>query len=272
MLCRLWYDDCMIPVVLVVLGLSLGSFVNALVWRLHERRNWISERSECTHCHHELSTTDLVPVVSWLLLSGKCRYCHKPIEDTPLPELAVAILFVVSYYCWPFSFHGGGLFTFILWLLFIVGFVALALYDIRWFLLPDKIVFPLVILAVVQVLVMWLFFHGSWRTVIGSLLGVLVISGLFFLLHELSKGKWIGFGDVKLGIILGLLAGGPIRAFLVLFLASCIGMLISLPLVLLGRANRKSHLPFGPLLLAGMVLVQLFGGAIINGYTRLLAI
>ncbi|HSW65908.1 MAG TPA: prepilin peptidase [Bacillota bacterium] len=260
----------MILVVLVLLGLCFGSFVNALVWRLHEKRNWVSERSECPHCHHILSGWDLIPVVSWLLLRGKCRYCHKPIPDTPLTELAVPALFVLSYYAWPYAFHGAGLFTFVLWLVFIVGFVVLAVYDIRWFLLPDKVIFPYIGLAVVQVLGVWLFFDGTWHQAAGSLVGAIIISGLFWALYEVSKGKWIGFGDVKLGIILGLLAGGVTHAFLLLFMASFIGMFISLPLVLMGKANRKSHLPFGPLLLAGLVLVVLFGSSLIDSYMRLL--
>ncbi len=261
----------MIVVVLIVLGLCFGSFVNALVWRLHEHRDWVSERSECPHCHHQLAALDLIPVISWVFLRGKCRYCHKSIPDTPLTELAVPVLFVVSYSFWPYVLSGKGIFIFSMWLVFIVGFVALALYDIRWFLLPDKIVFPLVALAIIQVLVSWLFFHESWRGAVGSLLGVLVLSGVFWILYEISAGAWIGFGDVKLGIVLGLLAGGPVKAFLVLFLASFIGLLAALPLVVMGRANRKSHLPFGPLLLAGMVCVQLFGSSLANSYIGLLS-
>jgi len=260
----------MIPVVLVLLGLCFGSFINALVWRLHEKRNWVSERSECTHCHHVLAAADLIPVVSWLLLRGKCRYCRKPISDTPLTELAVPALFLLSYYAWPYAFQGRGLFIFVLWLVFIVGFVTLAIYDVRWFLLPDKIIFPFIGLALLQVLGEWIFFDGSWRSAMGSVLGAVIISGLFWLLYEVSRGKWIGFGDVKLGVILGLLAGGVAHAFLLLFVASFIGMLVSLPLVLMGKANRKSHLPFGPLLIAGMVVVQLFGSSLIASYMRLL--
>src|SRR5579859_6630448 len=127
----------MIVVLLIVLGLCFGSFVNALVWRLHEHRNFVNERSECTHCHHVLAPKDLVPVVSWLLLRGKCRYCRKPIQDTPVAELLVPALWVVSYVYWPHALYSSlGLFTFVAWLLFVVGFVALAIYDFKWFLLP----------------------------------------------------------------------------------------------------------------------------------------
>lgn len=260
----------MIVFLLIVAGLLFGSFINALVWRLHEGRDWVKERSECPHCHHILAPKDLVPVFSWLFLGGKCRYCHKPIPDNPLVELALPALFVVSYLFWPQPLQGVGLYTFVFWLVFLVGFLALAVYDLKWFLLPDVIVFPLIGLAVVQVLGKLTFFGGGWGELLGSVIGAVVISGLFYLIFEVSKGKWIGFGDVKLAIVLGLLAGGALPALLVLFVASLLGSLLSLPLVLAGKANRKSHLPFGPMLIAGLVVVVLFGQKMIDWYTNLI--
>ncbi len=262
----------MIVLLLSVCGLVFGSFINALVWRLHKHRNWVSERSECPHCHHVLAPLDLIPVFSWLLLRGKCRYCRKPIPDSPLVELAVPALFVLSYAYWPSPLSGQGLFDFVCWLLFIIGFVALAVYDIRWFLLPDVIVYPLVALAAFQVVGDWLLYHHDWHLLFGPLIGVAIISGLFYLLFYLSAGKWIGFGDVKLGIVLGLLAGGALKALLVLLAASSLGTLIALPLLLQGKATRKTHLPFGPLLLAGMVIIALWGDHIISWYMGLLAV
>lgn len=256
----------MVIVILVVLGLALGSFVNAFVWRLHKGRDWVRERSECTHCHHELAAKDLVPVLSYLWLRGRCRYCRKPIQDSPLTELITPLLFVVSYLYWPYALHGAGLFTFCLWLVFLVGFVALGLYDLRWFLLPDKIVFPLIGLAGLQVLVMAALYHGGWPVLLGAAWGVVIDSGIFYLLFQLSGGKWIGGGDVKLGIVLGLLVGGPGKALLLLFIASLLGTLVALPLLLSGKAKRSTPLPFGPFLLAGAVITVLFGTRLIGWY------
>jgi leader peptidase (prepilin peptidase)/N-methyltransferase len=262
----------MIVLLLIVFGLIFGSFLNALTWRLHAKRDWVHERSECPRCHHQLGPLDLVPVFSWLFLHGKCRYCHKPIPDSPLVELAVPALFILSYIYWPVPLSGQGLFDFVCWLIFVIGFVGLAVYDLRWFLLPDKIVFPLIGLAIVQVLGDWLLFHHNWRLLGGPLLGVIIISGLFYLLYVLSKGEWIGFGDVKLGIILGLLAGGALKALLILLTASLVGTFVSLPLLLQGKANRKTHLPFGPLLLVGMVIVGLWGTPLVAWYVGLFTV
>ena len=85
-----------------VIGASFGSFAGALVWRLHTKRNFVSERSMCEKCHHVLGALDLVPIFSWLLLKGKCRYCHKKISPQSLIlELLTAVLFIISYVYWP---------------------------------------------------------------------------------------------------------------------------------------------------------------------------
>lgn len=262
----------MIPLLLVGLGLILGSFVNALVWRLREHKDWVRGRSECTHCHHPLAAKDLVPVASWLWLRGKCRYCGKPIADSPLVEAILPLLFVLSYYCWPQLLQGEGLFTFVFWLVFLVGFMALAVYDLKWFLLPNVIVFPLIGLAIAQQLGVAIFYDMTWSDIVGSIAGAVTISGLFYALFHVSRGKWIGFGDVKLGIVLGILAGGVLPAILLLFVASVLGMFIALPQVLAGKANRKSQLPFGPFLLVAMVIVQLWGSGIIDWYRQLLQV
>jgi leader peptidase (prepilin peptidase)/N-methyltransferase len=259
----------MILLALIVLGLCLGSFVNAFVWRLHENRDWVKERSECPHCHHVLAPKDLIPVISWLSLRGKCRYCHKPIPDSPAVELLVPVLFALSYLYWPVGFVGVSLFQFIVWLACVLLFTILAVYDLRWFLLPDKVVWPLTGLAVIYTAGTFIYTHDV-QMLLGSLAGVVIISGLFYALYRISKEKWIGFGDVKLGISLGLLAGGAVEACMVLFFASFIGVIASLPLVATGKASRKTKLPFGPLLIAGIFIVQLFGAHILGWYLGVL--
>ena len=271
----------MIIVVLVLAGLVLGSFVNALVWRFHaqsekaggqhktlshEQLSMLKGRSMCSNCHHELAPKDLVPLLSWLYLRGKCRYCKKPIQDSPFIELSLPILFAVSYLAWPVALHGVGLYDFVFWLIFLTGFVALAAYDFRWYLLPDRIVFPLIGLAATQFIGREVVFGFSWHDLLSVVWGVLIASGIFYVLFQVSKGTWIGGGDVKLGILLGILVGGPTHALLLLFLASLLGTVIALPLMATGRAHMTSKLPFGPYLLAATVLVVLFGDSFIRWY------
>lgn len=273
----------MIIVVLIVLGLAFGSFVNALVWRLHQQATVRSKkakaafsittgRSMCVLCRHPLATKDLIPVVSWLWLRGRCRYCRAPIADTPIPELLTPLLFVLSYIYWPYVWNHEGIFLFALWLVFLVGFVALTLYDLQWYLLPNKIIFPLIAIASLSVFVQITMFGGGVTVLLQSMWGLVFGGGIFWLIFQISDGAWIGGGDVKLGWLLGLILGGPAMSLLMIFVASLVGTVVSLPLLAAGRAKRTSHLPFGPFLLLAAVVVRLFGASAILWYKHKLGL
>src|ERR1700677_3953472 len=122
----------MIIFILAIVGLCLGSFVNALVWRLHGQaaekgkkkpnQDYLSQlsvakgRSMCPHCKHQLANRDLIPLLSWLSLKGKCRYCAKAISPQyPLVELITALLFIASYIWWPVALSGAQIGIFVLW-------------------------------------------------------------------------------------------------------------------------------------------------------------
>jgi leader peptidase (prepilin peptidase)/N-methyltransferase len=269
----------MIIAILIVLGLCLGSFIDAFVWRLHYRETktkgkiepkytMLRGRSMCPNCKHELGPLDLIPFFSWLFLAGKCRYCHKPISwQSPLIEILMPILLVLSYVYWPRSLSGFGLVEFIFWIVFVTGLVALALYDAKWFILPNKIVYSLIALAGVQVIINLLFYHGGVSVIEHVFWGLIISSGIFFLLFQISGGKWIGGGDVKLGFLIGILVGGPIMSVLVLVIASLSGTLFAFPSLLNGRSKMNSKIPFGPFLI---LIVRLFGMSIFSWYKGLL--
>ena len=172
----------------------------------------------------------------------------------------MAVLFILSYVVWPEELYGFGLVQFCFFLAFLVGFVALAVYDLKWFLLPDKIVFPFIGLAVIELLMALVFFHIGWQALWASIWGVLIASGIFFVLYQVSGGTWIGGGDVKLGLVLGILVGGPLNSLMLLFIASLLGTLVSVPMLMAGKAGKKTLIPFGPFLIAATVIVVLFGG------------
>jgi prepilin signal peptidase PulO-like enzyme (type II secretory pathway) len=275
----------MVYVVLILLGLCFGSFINALVWRLHEqslpkKKRVASDadlsiskgRSMCPHCQHTLGALDLLPLVSWLSLRGKCRYCKHPISwQYPIVEATLAILLVVSYILWPQALQGLELFRFGVWLLALIGLLALIVYDLRWMLLPNKIVFPLIALGLLQTAVFTIY-NTDAGYLLHATAAVGIAGGIYYVLFQISKGTWIGGGDVKLGFALGLLVETPAKAFLVLFLASLIGLLIALPGLLHKRLSTTSKVPFGPSLIVATVVVVLIGQQVVDWYSSALLI
>jgi len=268
----------MIIVVLVVLGLCAGSFVNALVWRIHEQSkrtkkaknkdvSIVHGRSMCPSCKHTLSAQDLVPVFSWLMLRGKCRYCKKSISiQYPLVELSTAILFVASYIWWPQPFDFAQTVIFSLWLVILTALVALSLYDLKWYILPDRITRPLAGVAALMAGVTIFTSDNIFAELISTIFAVIIGGGLFYVLFQVSKGKWIGGGDVKLGFILGLIVGSPQKSLLFIFIAALLGSLISLPMLASHKLNRSSVIPFGPLLILGAIITVLFGTEFLDWY------
>jgi prepilin signal peptidase PulO-like enzyme (type II secretory pathway) len=260
----------MVIFALIIVGLSLGSFVNAFVWRLHEGKNWINDRSICINCQHELKAQDLAPILSWLWLRGKCRYCHKNISiQYPLIEATVTLLFLSSYELWPDSLRGFEIIIFSLWLLITTGLVALALYDLRYMLLPTKLIYSLLVVAIVMSTIIIYRSSAPLTTSIDLMIGSLIGGGIFYVIYLLSSGKWIGGGDVRLGFLLGLLAATPERSLLLIFLASLIGATLSLILMTFKRLKRTSLIPFGPFLITALFIVQFFGQHLIHWYRGL---
>lgn len=264
----------MIYLILVLLGLCFGSFVNAVVWRLHEqetrktkdkRLSILRGRSMCPSCKHELKAVDLFPVISWVAIGRKCRYCKKPISwQYPVVELLTAFIFVSSYIFWPGSFDSFGKIQLFMWLMFVIGFMVLFVYDLRWMILPNRVIYPMIVLGIMYVLITCLILRTT-EPLMQAIYGILVSSGLFYGLFQISRGRWIGGGDVKLGIVIGLIIGGATQALLVLFLGSLLGSLVSIPLLMSG-VGRKKKIPFGPFLIAATIIVFLFGFSITAWY------
>ncbi len=262
----------MILVALFVLGLILGSFLNALAWRIHGGEDFVRGRSHCDKCGHKLSALDLIPLFSWLYLRGRCRYCHEKVSwQHPAVEVFTGLVFAASYQWWIDSFYSfGSKILFVAWLAACVGLIALAIYDLNWMKLPNKLVYPSLAVAAVGRLVYLV--NVEPQPAHAALLwagSVLVASGFFWLLFIISRGRWIGYGDVRLGLVTGTLLATPTRSFLMIFLASVAGTLISVPLLMIQKKSLSTRLPYGPFLILSTMIVMLFGQSIIDWYDRI---
>ena len=183
-------------------------------------------------------------------------------------ELATAVLFIFSYLFWPYTMSGTGVVVFGLWLGVLTGLVALSVYDIKHMILPNSIILFCLVVAVIMQLVLLSnavsVSHSILMILIASILG----SGLFYGIFQLSDGKWIGGGDVKLAVLLGVLVAEPAKMLLVIFLASLGGTLFALPLLFAGKSRKNLLIPFGPFLIFATYIAVLFGTDIISWYQR----
>lgn len=290
-------EETFIIVALVLFGLILGSYAAATVWRLRARQlvddkaagekvdakeykrllpltkeTTRSDRSRCLHCGHGLAWYDLLPLVSWLQLKGKCRYCRKSIGYfEPLMELGVGVVFVVSYLLWPAPLDTVlQIASFVLWLVAVVMLAILFAYDMKWFLLPDQVVYPLVGVGLLMAVIAVVSAPDFFAAIVDVSIGVVILSGVYLLLWLMSKGRWIGFGDVKLGLGLALILSSWQGAFIALFAANLLGCLIVIPGMISGKLTRTTQIPFGPLLILGCVIALLTGKSIILWYSSLL--
>lgn len=286
-------DQFIIYLALVLFGACFGSFAGATVWRLRAQqlkadkeakepydhkeysrlkkllgKKTLQDRSRCLECGYELKWYDLIPIVSWLSLKGRCRSCKHPIGWFELAmELGVAAFFVLSYVFWP-----GGITTgleiahFILWLAAGVIMAVLFAYDMKWFLLPDRYTIALAVVGLAIVGVSAAETQDIGGTILTAIGAVGVLGGLYAVLYAVSQGRWVGFGDVKLGVGLGLILVDWQLAGVALFLANFIGCLIVIPLLATKKLQRNSHIPFGPLLIAGAVLAWFIGWKILDLY------
>lgn len=265
----------MVIVILLVLGLCFGSFVNALVWRVRTGMDIAFSRSQCVHCGHNLTARELVPVVSWAVLRGRCRYCQEPISvQYPIVELSCTLIFIASYVLWPGGIiDRGDWVLFVTWLLASVGLLALLVYDLRWMLLPNVILYPTLAIAVVGRAIYLLGFEpdkmAAWTK---WSLSVVIASGLFWLIFMISKGGWIGYGDVRLGLITGTVLADPRSSLMMIFFGSLLGSIFVVPSLVSGHKNLSAKLPYGPFLIVATIISLLFGSHILDWYERFLVV
>jgi prepilin signal peptidase PulO-like enzyme (type II secretory pathway) len=264
-------NDFLLAIFIASFGLMIGSFLNALVWRL---RNNLpiggKERSICTKCKHQLVWYDLIPVISWLSLKAKCRYCQKPISaQYPVVELLNSAVWLVSFIVLqPSTMTDYVLLA--IWLFASSCLLALATYDAKWLELPDNLVLAFTIATIGYILVDS-FVLGGFSIIASSLLGVFAVAGLFYGLHAISDGAWIGGGDVKLAVGMGILLGLE-QGLLAVFVAAFAGSIFGLAGIAFFGKNRSAQIPFGPFLIMATIISFLFGEHLIDLYMNLIII
>lgn len=226
----------LLPLLLLFfLGLALGSFGNVLAWRL-PRDESVLGRSRCPHCKRTLGAIDLVPLLSYVWLGGRCRTCRKRIGARyPLLELGGGLLGIAAYFLAP-TFLGALLLCGAL-----LALLVIAVIDGETQMIPDVLSITVIVLALAFRL------EAGYVAVGGALVGLAVFGGQWLI----SRGRWLGSGDVFLSVGLGLLVGGAGEMMIAVLSAYIIGAMVALLGLATGGLKRTDRLAFGPFLACG---------------------
>jgi leader peptidase (prepilin peptidase) / N-methyltransferase len=250
-----------------ILGLVVGSFLNVVVWRVPRGESVVSPPSRCPSCERGIRPRDNVPVLSWLLLRGRCRDCSSPISGRyPAVELATAAVF--GLLAWRF----GADWQLPAFLYLGAVSVALSLIDIDTRRLPNVIVLPSYPVAGVLLLLPAVL-DGRWPDLLRAGFGTVALYAFFFAMALIRPGD-MGFGDVKLAGVLGCYLGWLSWGVLGVgaFAGFLLGGLYGAALMLVGRAGRKSKIPLGPFLVAGALLSVLVGQEAFDWYRQVMGV
>ncbi len=233
----------MITVMLLVLGLVIGSFLGALSYRLPRGIDINHGRSFCETCKKQIRWYDNIPLLSYLILGGKCRDCHKKISPRePLIELASAIIFV---------FVGFNIINLILAAILITIFVI----DLEHQIIPDELVYIGIFVLILSFLI------SNNQLIFVNLLAGFISALILLFLNIVTDGKGMGLGDVKLALLIGSIVG--INLFFVWLLYSFVsGAIVGIILIITKKATLKYKIAFGPFLIIGLVLTIYFGNSL----------
>jgi len=251
-------------VAFALFGTAVGSFLNVCIDRLPVGKSLLYPPSHCDACQHRLSPKDLIPLFSYLWLRRRCRYCQAPIPQRPFwVEASSGFLFAFTYW------HFGLGVEFALTAFYGSLFIVLGVIDLEHQLILNKIVYPASVVALIisvflpQTEIMSFPWPVSLNGIIGGAIGLVL-----FLVPILVYPKGMGWGDVKMAGLIGLVTGFPL-IFVALFMAVILGGLLASALLLLKVKKRKEAIPFGPFLSLTTIVTLLWGSDILNWYLGL---
>ncbi len=251
-------DDSFLIVAIFTFGAMVGSFLNVCIARIPEGRSIVHPRSQCPGCQSPIAWYDNIPIVSYLVLGGRCRACRTRISPVyPAVELLTGALAVALWMRLGLSAAFAGYF------IFAAALVTITFIDLDHRIIPDVISLPGIAAGIA------ISFVSPLVTPVDALLGVVVGGGS--LLAVASAYQWIrgeegmGGGDIKLLAMIGAFLGWQ-SVFVTLMVASVIGSIIGISLMVYQRADAKLAIPFGPFLACGALVYLFFGERILAFY------
>jgi leader peptidase (prepilin peptidase) / N-methyltransferase len=269
----------MIVILIFIIGLFIGSFLGVLTDRIPRSETVVKGRSHCEFCKKELKWLDLIPVFSFLSTRGRCRYCkHALPYFYPAIEIITGIMFVATYlftiYNSPFINHNQiinyqlSIINLLYYLIIIASFIVIFFTDLKYGIIPDKILFSTIIISLLcQLIINYQLLIINLLCGVGTFLFFLLISIIF---SALTKKDAMGGGDIKLAFLLGLILGFP-NIIISLYLSFLTGALVGIILIIWKKKNfQKATLPFGPFLIFGATISLFWGNLILPQVLHLL--
>ncbi len=243
-------------IVIIILGLLVGSFLNCLAYRLPRQEKIMLVRSHCPKCLKVLSWLELIPVVSFILQKAHCRSCQQKISwQYPIAEIITALVFwavIINFQLSIFNkFSITQLLTVFFYLFIASILILIFLIDLNDGVILDSIIWP----SVIIVFVSQIFLGQNWQNL---LLAAAIGGGWFGLQYLISRGRWIGAGDIGLGVLMGVILG-DLLLVVALFLAYVGGAIIGLILMAFKKKHWQSALPFAVFLAPATFVVMLWG-------------
>lgn len=243
----------MVELIIIILGLVLGSFVAASTYRIPRNIAIWDGFSFCDRCKRKINWYENIPVVSYMLLGGKCRTCHKKISlRYPLIEFASAVFFILIYKVHPLT----DVYLLFIYLIFIILY-SIFIIDLEHQIIPDGIVF----LGIITVSVFYLL--GNLNLLLPNMYAGLAAASFLVIIYLLTLGRGMGLGDVKFAVLGGLIVG--INNIIVwLFTAFLTGAGVGIILILLSRAKLKDKIAFGPFLVVAIPISIIWGNRLME--------
>lgn len=264
----------LLSLALFALGAAIGSFLNVIIYRSVHNESWVVGRSKCESCHKQIKWYDNIPLFSYFWLGGKCRYCKTPLSlSHPVIEFMTGSLFVWWFWMGSLFFrltqHPFSVIQPLFWLLVGLSLLIIFFADIRYMIIPDEAVASLTILTLLYRITLTL--AGVMQPIdfVWTILGTLIVFGFFFGLWKITRGKGMGFGDVKFAVPFGLLLGWP-NVFIGTFFAFVFGAVIGLGLMAAKKKTLRQAVPFGPFLVISTIVTLVFGTHVWQWYSSLL--
>ena len=238
---------------LIIIGGLWGSFANVCIVRLPEDKGVVSGRSNCPKCKKQINWYDNIPIISYFILNGKCRKCKKPISfQYVVVELLSIVSFVTIYLIYGFSF------TTLLLIILSLGFIIIFFIDLKHFIIPDIITFPLMALGFIKSFIPNLdpLFPYYVLSLIGGIFGYGIIWGIIFFYKQVKKKEGMGLGDAKLLAVIGFWFGLDAVPFII-FLSSTIALISVAPDLIKKSKKMSTQIPFGPYIIAANLIFLL---------------